>query len=161
MLVVVCGLPGAGKTTVSKVIANRLDARWLRTDVVRKDVVETPDYSSDETRRVYAELLDRAREAIATDGAVVLDGTFKHDHQRADARELAAALDVPFQLVRVECDESVVHERIAAREDDESDADFETHQLHREQFDPIDGDYVVVDNSGSLTETMEQIERVF
>lgn len=161
MIVVVCGLPGAGKTTVSEAVADRLDAPRLRTDVVRKDVLEDPDYTPAESRRVYAALLDRAREAVATEGAVVLDGTFKRRDQRDDARELARTLEVPFRLVRVACDESVVRERIRAREGDESDADFEVHQLHREQFEPIEGDRVVVDNSGSLAETMAQVDAVF
>ena len=161
MLAVVCGLPGAGKTTVSEAVADRLDATRLRTDVVRKDVLDDPDYTPEETRQVYGALLDRARATIERDGNVVLDGTFKYARQRADARELAERVEVPFRLVKVECRASVVKQRIEAREGDESDADFEVHQLHREQFEPIAGEYVVVDNSGSLAETMAQIDAVF
>ena len=36
MLVVVCGPPGVGKTTVAGMIAERLGAARLRTDVVRE-----------------------------------------------------------------------------------------------------------------------------
>lgn len=161
MLVVVCGLPGAGKTTVSATIADRLDAPRLRTDVVRKDIVADPDYTSDETRRVYAELLERGRAAVATEGAVVLDGTFKRAPQRADAATLATTLDVPFELVKVECDPAVVRERIDAREGDESDADFEVHQLHREQFEPIDREHTVIDNSTTLAEMRRQVDAAF
>ncbi|WP_434084172.1 AAA family ATPase [Halorarius litoreus] len=161
MLVVVCGLPGAGKTTVSEAVADRLDAPRLRTDVVRKAVLDDPDYTPEETRQVYAALLDRARETVDREGAAVLDGTFKYERQREAARETAAELGVPFRLVKVECSEAVVRERIAAREGDESDADFDVHQLHREQFEPLDGEHVVVDNDGSLDETMAQVDAVF
>lgn len=54
--------------------------------MVRKDVLDDPEYTPDETRRVYAELLDRGREAVRETGGVVLDGTFKRERQRADAR---------------------------------------------------------------------------
>lgn len=161
MLVVVCGLPGAGKTTVSAAVADRLAAPRLRTDVVRKDVLDDPDYTPEETRRVYAALLERAREALAADGVVVLDGTFKRRHQRDEARALARSLNVPFRLVKVECEESVVRERIAAREGDESDADFEVHQLHREQFEAVEGERTVIDNSGDRAETMAQVDAAF
>lgn len=161
MLVVVCGLPGAGKTTVSETIAERIDAPRLRTDVVRQDVLDDPDYTPEETRQVYAALFDRAREAVDRDGTAVLDGTFKYEHQRDAARETAEELDVSFRLVKVECPEEVVRDRIEAREGDESEADFEVHQLHRQQFEPIGGECVVVDNGGTLDETMAQVGAVF
>ncbi|MCF2241345.1 AAA family ATPase, partial [Halobacterium salinarum] len=44
-LVVVCGLPGTGKTTVSGHAAETLDAELLRTDVVRTDLFPEPDYT--------------------------------------------------------------------------------------------------------------------
>ncbi|WP_255150001.1 AAA family ATPase [Halorarius halobius] len=158
MLIVVCGLPGAGKTTVSEAIADRLDAVRLRTDVVRKDVLADPDYTPEETRRVYAELLDRGRERLDDGERVVLDGTFKRGWQRKGARTAADDTGVPFQLVRVDCDETTVRERIAAREGDESDADFEVHRIIREEFEPLRREHAVVDNSGSLEETMEQVD---
>lgn len=161
MLVVVCGLPGAGKTTVSAAVANRLDAPRLRTDVVRTEVLDDPAYTPSETRRVYAALFGRAREAVDGEGAVVLDGTFKFEAQRATAAELADELGVPFRLVRVDCEERVVRERIAAREGDASDADFEVYGIIRDAFEPIARDHVVVDNSGALEETMAQVDATF
>jgi predicted kinase len=161
VLVVVCGLPGAGKTTVSEAIADRLDAPRLRTDVVRKDLLEAPDYTREESRRVYEELLTRGETALDTAGGVVLDGTFKREPQRDAAAALAASREVSFQLVKVECEPAVVRDRIAAREGDESDADFEIHELHREQFEPLDRDHTVVDNSNTLAETHRQVDAMF
>lgn len=67
-LVVVCGLPGTGKTTVATEVADRVGGRLLRTDVVRKDLVDDPDYTDAETRRVYDELLDRAERTLGRGG---------------------------------------------------------------------------------------------
>ena len=39
-LVVVCGLPGVGKSTVAGVVSDRLEASRLRTDVVRKELFD-------------------------------------------------------------------------------------------------------------------------
>lgn len=161
MLAVVCGLPGAGKTTVSGAVADRLGATRLRTDVVRKDVLDDPDYTPEETRQVYGALLDRARATIEREGGVVLDGTFKYARQRVDARELAERVEVPFRLVKVECRASVVKRRIEAREGDESDATVAVHEQFKETFDAPADPYCRVDNSGDLAATYEQVDALF
>jgi predicted kinase len=159
--VVVCGLPGVGKTTVAEDIAERLDGRLLRTDVIRKEILSDPDYTEEEARMVYHEMFDRASEIIEDGGSTVLDGTFKEEGYREHATALSETLDVEFRLVKVECAEDVVRERIEGREDDESDADFEIHTMYRDQFDPISMDHVTVDNSEGMAETTRQIDERF
>lgn len=161
MLVVVCGLPGTGKTTVSGVIADRVAGDRLRTDVIRKDLVADPDYEPAETRRVYDELFARARSVVEREGTAVLDGTFRRESDRRRARDLAAELGVPFHLVRVECDPAVATERIAARVDDESDAGVAVYEELRDAFEPIGVPHHSVDNSGSLDATIAQVESHF
>ncbi|MFB6269964.1 MAG: AAA family ATPase [Halobacterium sp.] len=160
-IVVVCGLPGAGKTTVAEHAAGLLDADLLRTDVVRKDLFPDPEYTDSEMRAVYEELFERASAAVRRGDAVVLDGTFQHGDLREDVQAVADDLGVPVTFVKVECDADVVRERIRERSDDESDADFEIHQQYRESFDAVDREHAVVDNSGGLEETREQVTALF
>ncbi|NIS34441.1 MAG: AAA family ATPase, partial [Actinobacteria bacterium] len=87
-----CGLPGVGKSTVSKAIAEAVDGEVLRTDVVRQEIVENPVYTAEEKRRVYEELFDRARDHLQGGRTVVLDGTYRRRTYRDRARELAADL---------------------------------------------------------------------
>jgi hypothetical protein len=160
-LVVVCGLPGAGKTTVGEAVADRIDAEVVRTDVVRKRMVEEPDYTDEETARVYRRLVERARSTLAEGGNVVLDGTFVRRAFRDLAADAATEAGAAFDLVRVRCDESVVEERIRRREDGVSDADFEVYRIHEEAFEPVEREHVAVDNSGDLERTREQVrERI-
>jgi len=151
-LVVVCGLPGVGKSTVARAVADRLGAARLRTDVVRKELFDDPGYTDGETAAVYDELLSRARDRLLEGESIVLDGTFKRRDRRVEARDLAAR----FRLLRVECEESVVERRIVER-DGVSDADLEVHRQFRERFEPVEMDHVVVDNSGSEAETRRQV----
>ncbi|WP_137284698.1 AAA family ATPase [Halorussus salinisoli] len=160
-LVVVCGLPGVGKTTVAEDISDRLDGRLLRTDVIRKEILSDPDYTEEEARMVYREMFDRARESVEDGESVVLDGTFKDTVYRDHATDLSESLDADFRLVKVECAAEVVRDRIESREGDESDADFDVHAMYREQFDPISLDHVTVDNSDGMADTLRQVDQKF
>ncbi|MFB6250869.1 MAG: AAA family ATPase [Halobellus sp.] len=160
-LVVVAGLPGVGKTTVSREIADRLGGRLVRTDVVRRDCFSDPRYTAEERATVYDELFERGRSTAAEGGVAVLDGTFRKRADRERAAAVADAEGVPLDIVAVECEEAVVRERIARREDDESDADFEIHRRFRERYEPIELDHVRIDNSGGLDSMRSQLDDVF
>jgi predicted kinase len=157
-LVVVCGLPGVGKTTVARRAADRLDARLLRTDEVRKDLFPDPEYSSEETAAVYDEVLRRARQELTTGESVVLDGTFRTERLRERAADVAGGQGAAFELVAVDSEESVVRRRIAERNGDASDADFEIYGVIAEEFEPIDCEHATVDNSGPLADTHAQVD---
>ena len=159
-LVVVCGLPGVGKTTVAERIADHVDGRIRRTDVIRKELFDDPEYTDAETEAVYTELLARARDDIDAGGAVVLDATFADSRFRTAARETAAEAAAEFDLVEVACDEGVVERRIERR-DGISDADFDIHLHFKELFDEVATDHVVVDNSETQAETFAQVDAAF
>ncbi|NHN43211.1 AAA family ATPase [Halorubellus sp. JP-L1] len=159
MLVVVCGLPGAGKTTVAGDVVDRLDAVRIRTDVVRKELFDEPEYTDAETDAVYRAVRDRADAALAADDHVVLDGTYREREFREPAYDLAREHGVDCVVLKVEAADDVVRERIREREDDASDADVSIYEHYRDRFDPLEVDHVVVDNSGSIAETKAQVER--
>ena len=165
MLVLVCGLPGTGKSTVAERIVELLPARLLRTDVVRKELFPEPTYEAEESAAVYDELLDRARDLLDAGEDVVLDATFRRQELRDRAAGVADDADTEFRLVRVECAEAVVKERIERRqreEDDESDADFSVYNQLKTEFEPIEREtHVVVDNSGSLAATLSAVDEAF
>lgn len=160
-IVVVCGLPGAGKTTVAEHATRLLDAELLRTDVVRKDLFPDPEYTDAEMRAVYEELFERAAAAVRRGDAVVLDGTFQHRDLRDEAQAVGESLGVPVTFVKVDCEADVVRERIRARAGDASDADFAVHQQFRESFDDVRREHAVVDNSRGLDDTRAQVSALF
>jgi predicted kinase len=158
LLVVCCGLPGVGKSTVSSYIADERSATRLRTDEVRHDLFENPSYTPDEGRRTYEELFERTREHLDARQDVVVDGTFKYARERDRADTLGAEAGATVRFVHVTCPPAVVRERIQARTDDASDADVEVYLKHRDQFEPLARDHVTVDNSGDLTDTYRQVD---
>jgi predicted kinase len=161
MLAVVCGPPGTGKTTVAGWIARHRDARLIRTDVVRGDVVDDPDYTEAERKRVYESVFRRVEAGLKTGSSVVADGTFDRREYRERARQVATEAGVRFELVRVTCDPETVERRIERREDDESDATVENYHEIRDGFDPVTGPHLRIDNSGTREATERRLREQF
>ena len=159
VLVVYCGLPGVGKSTVSEYTAEGLSAVRYRSDEVRYDLFENPTYTPEEIQQTYEEMLDRARSDLAAGRDVVVDGTFKQASQRDRAETVARETGANLQFVRVTCPPEVVRDRIDDRTDDASDADLSVYKQHRAEFEPLDVDHVRIDNGGSLADTREQVDQ--
>ena len=121
VLLLMGGLPGAGKTTLAERVAAQRDWVVLSSDVVRKQQQGRPlatarevaygtgPYTEGATARVYAEMLDRAHLALQRGESVVLDASWSDAGWRRRAREVArhsAAV-----LVEVCC---VVPDQVAA-----------------------------------------------
>lgn len=160
-LILVCGLPGVGKSTVAGWIADRMDAVHLRTDEIRKELFPDPEYSTAETETVYETMFERGRAALSRGRSAVLDATFKRRRHRAEAPRVAREVGVPWQLVKVDADPAVVRDRIRARTDDVSDADVDIYEQFREEFESIQYDHAVVDNSGAFATTERRLEARF
>ncbi len=134
-LVAVGGLSGSGKTTVARKLAPAIGpapgAVVLRSDVLRKElqgVGETdrlpPDaYTPEMTRRVYAELVDRARRVLSAGHGVVVDAVHARPEEREALEDMARELGVPFRGVWLEADPDTLIARVKARTGDASDAD--------------------------------------
>ena len=159
-LVVVCGLPGVGKSTVARQVADRIDAAVLRSDAVRKALHPDPTYSAEETAAVYDALLSRAEERLDRGESVVLDATFADAQFRTAAVELGADAAAEHTLVCVECDRVVAERRIRER-DGISDADVDVYRQFADAFDPVEMEALVVDNSGDERETAAQVDAHF
>jgi len=160
-LVVLCGLPGVGKSTVAAAVADRLGAKRIRSDAVRRELFEDPTYSRAEKDRVYGAILERARSVLRDGRAAVLDATYERRADRDDAVALADEVAAHLTVVRVVCDDEVARRRIRDREDDPSEADVAVYENARERFEPPGRDHVTVDNSGDLATTHRQVEVLF
>ena len=158
-LIVCCGLPGAGKSTVSGYVADRLGAIRYRTDTVRKELFPEPSYEPSETAETYEELLERARNELSDGRDVVLDATFSSREFRDRAGRMARDAGADVAFVRVTCEPAALRERIERRTQTASDAGYAEHLEVKAAFDDFERDHVVVDNSGTIDDTHRQLDR--
>ena len=146
-LIIICGLPGVGKTTVAKKIANKNGAILLRTDVIRKKLKET-GYSKKARKSVYDEMFRRARLLLKEGRNVVLDGTFYSQKWRQAAKNVAKSLKANFKIAEVVCSQEMVKKRLAKRKKDESEAKFKHYLIFkRKLFEPIKEKHTIIDTS--------------
>lgn len=151
------GLPGAGKSTLAKAVAERLpDVRVLDKDKVRHVLFEPCDYTSAERDVVFAAMLDAARYHLGRDRIVIFDGlTFSRRAQVAaaeavaqDAGAFAAVIvcDVPVEVAmeRCEADAAEGDRHLAANRDGEL-----VRRVAAEMEEPA-GDYVTLDMTGDV-----------
>lgn len=100
-LVLVGGGPGTGKTTLARAMGERMDAQVISSDDVRREMQDDGDlggatgvynaglYSADKVDAVYTTMLHRARLLLAHGRSVILDGTWRDQRHRVQAREVA------------------------------------------------------------------------
>ena len=161
MLIIVSGLQGAGKTTVARRISERANAVLLRTDVIRKELMETPEYTEDAKQKAYEEMFSQARKLLDEKRNVVLDATFRMEKYREQARRAAGEAGTDFEIVEVVCSEAAAQKRIEERTGDESEAQFEQYLQSKRLFEPITEKHATVDNSGSLADLEGQLDKLF
>lgn len=126
MLVITCGLPATGKSTVARALSEH-EFTVLSSDVVRKELAGiSPDerrlegfgggiYSPEFTERTYQALFDRARALLLRGRSVVLDASFNRRNHRRDADRLARQTGAQFACLWFDLPEQVILSFLEAR----------------------------------------------
>ncbi len=146
-LILVCGLPGTGKTTVAKKIADETKSFVFNTDIIRKELFDEPKYTEKEKSLVYELLFEMAEKFLRSAKNVVLDGTFYKKEFREQIRKIAESMKSEFHVVEVKCEERILRKRMGKRKGKKtpSDADFGIYRKIKKEFEPIRGKHFVVD----------------
>lgn len=143
MIVVVMGLSGSGKSFLASLLHEEFGFEWIRSDQVRKELagieptqkVKVPYgegiYSQEWTKKVYREMVKRAKEKAEEGKDVALDATFLEEWQRNLVKE--EFKDALFLLAFAQEEEII--RRLKSRKDI-SDADIEVYLKQKERFVP-------------------------
>lgn len=150
LLVLVGGVPGAGKSTVARAISDQRGAALLRSDEIRKELAGMPPssdaaapyrqglYAPEQISRVYEELRARARDLLESGVSVVLDASWSSALERGHAAELARSTRSDLVQLRCSVPLEVARARLAARPrgSDPSDATDEVLEAMHRESDP-------------------------
>lgn len=149
-LVLVAGLPGSGKSVLARGLRETGNFAWIRADEVRKRLagidplasgrseVGEGIYTHEWSDRTYAACLARAADVCLAGGRALVDATFIEHERREAFVQAAIAWGVPTQLLVVSAPAELIRERLAAREGDPSDADWQVYQAARARWSPVD-----------------------
>ncbi len=154
----VCGLPGVGKTTVAKTLADKTKSFVLSTDTIRKIIIDKPRYTKKEKELVYDVLLEMTKKFLANGKNVIIDGTFYRKALRKRAEKLADETNNKFYIIEVVCPEKTVIKRLKERQKKGSlsDADFGVYMKIKREFEPIREKHFTVNTGGQWEKQIEK-----
>ncbi len=133
-LILTCGLPASGKSTLARHMALRFDAAHLSSDIRRKQLAgmrRDEDahaaygegiYSPEGKAATYASLLGSARKVLEAGRSVLVDASFPRADDRGEFVELARELEAPLLVVWVQVDEAATRRRMILRAEDPGEA---------------------------------------
>ncbi len=114
-LVIFCGIPGGGKTTIAKLVAGSFERSILiETDVVR-GMLARPSFEPEESRFVYDACFGMAEAALGGGYFVALEGTFLKEDYRQEALSRLGRFSSRTDAVWVDCDLETTLRRNSAR----------------------------------------------
>ncbi|MDG6990029.1 MAG: ATP-binding protein [Nitrososphaerota archaeon] len=115
-LVILCGIPGSGKTTMGKLLVDGIKASiHIQTDAVRA-MLGHATFDQSESQLVYDACYGIARSALQAGYLVVLDGTFMRDEYRLEARKRLRNYCARVDVVWIDCTLEAALERNSDRE---------------------------------------------
>jgi len=111
-LIVLAGLPGVGKSTVARRLAEALGAMWLRVDAIEASLLKAGIPRSFETGlAAYVVASDVAEERLRAGGDAVIDAVNGVEPARQMWRELARRTGARLRIVEITCPDPAEHRR--------------------------------------------------
>jgi predicted kinase len=171
ILVMLCGLPGSGKTSLGRHLAMRWPAVVIESDRIRQTLFVPPTYTAEESRQVHWVchtligwyLRHTDRDGVLCRHHVIYDATNLYEYHRELVYRLAERNGARLVVVEVTARDEVVRERLAphGRQDmaeHYSDADWEVYQRMRQRAEPIQREHITVDTSqGGVEPAAERV----
>ncbi len=124
LLLTICGVSGAGKTTLARRLAELSGWAHVSSDLTRKRLAgiaptergRGEQYSGEMTARTYREMGRAARDELERRGAAIVDATFHRRSERAAFEDGLAGQSAPRLLVECTAPPGVLMRRVRERE---------------------------------------------
>ena len=144
-LILLSGLPGAGKTTFARAIGERLERVHIESDAIRRGLAAEPTYSPRESGQVFARVEAEARKALGRGRHALIDAANLTMRDRRRFVRLASELDARLVAVRLTAPEAVIRERLGRPREGNSQADVAIYEQMKRRPQPFAEPVIVVD----------------
>jgi predicted kinase len=158
MIILMTGLPGTGKSTLAKALADQLSGTILSKDKIRHAVFDAGDieYSTKQDDFCMEIMLQPADYILHKDPArhIFLDGrTFSRRNQLDRVIELANRLNQPWRILECTCSDQTAKARLEqATNHPAGNRDYALYQQVKSRFEPITMPKTVLDSDMPLDE---------
>jgi predicted kinase len=153
-LILVCGLPGSGKSFFSKQFAEQNHISHFNSDIVRKQLFPTlRTYSELEKQQVYDWLITQTRVSLKAGKSVLIDATFYKKSLRTPFYDIASELNIPIKIIHIYATETLIKERTSAVRMD-SEADYSVYLKLKNAFEPIDEHHLVLQSTNNNVDSL-------
>lgn len=142
-LILTHGMSASGKSTLTQLLLEHLEAIRIRSDVERKRrfgmnpedsghaLIGKGIYTDEVTEWTYSQLVKLADQILDSGYSVIVDATFLKIDQRQQFQRLAAAKQARFRILKCTASPETLRRRIVERKKNASDADLDVleHQI--------------------------------
>ena len=161
-LLMLAGLPGAGKSTFAREVTSRCPFLTLESDRLRKALVGRPQYTPDEHRRVFRACHRLLDELLGQGYPLLFDATNLTERNRGPVYAIARKRGARLAIAVVTAPPEIVRQRLRNREaglDPEtwSDAGWDIHSRMAPAWEPVKRPHIAVDTSGDITRALRQV----
>lgn len=157
MIILICGYPGVGKTSLANELGPLINAVILSTDKIRKELIDKPNYREEEKKLIYNILLLIAKYLHNNGINCILDATFNNQKAIEDIKKGLNLTDDQFKIIECICPEELVISRIQKRKRGYSDADVSIYRMVKENYEPLKEKHITVDTSQSLKKIVAEV----
>ncbi len=147
IVVIVCGLPGVGRTTFVKELAPWMRAVILSTDKIRKELIPRPKYDWKERKLIYDILIFFAKYLCEAGVNCILDATLIKQKSRQGIKKELHLITKEIHIIECVCPEDIIIKRLKTRRNDYSDAGMSVYRKMKKNYEPVKEKHITVDTS--------------
>ena len=156
------GLPGTGKSTVARAVAQRIGAIVLDKDIIRAAMFPAIiDYTTEQDDVVMEAMLNAAQYLLRHHPAksIILDGRpFSRNSQLQRVIDSAESLPIEWRLIECVCREEVAKRRLESNSSHPAlNRDWNLYRAVSARYEPKSQPKLVVDTDKELADCVEQV----